>query len=515
MFPPNLCPGCNCYNETEERDVSGIGTDIYAPCCDGEPSPCSYKVIFKCDHNWPAITSEGACVGLPTVASDRSIFKWFYQVHLLTKECVGSCLYSEVRSMSTTGVAGWACNKMVPCDGDILFDGEQHTFPQMLEGPPIQPVRACYAVNVEVDEVICLPGCEVPAFGPTPGFDITPTFFHYRLWSLDISAGTLTWNFTGVPGRGNPMALFASLGKSAPLYIADNPWDKWGRNSMTLSNLTEWPSLPPHICVEWHHVGLPKVCSTNESQCNCCDNGSDTADFIVSATGCEGFAGTHLVHSERTCQEEFEASYPGADYPSPAPCCVWPFTLGTGDGCTFEGTSYSGELLVVIYCDGDNYQGDVYCFDTDLNEWVNKSALSVEWRCLSGCEEFEVGDAIEVVCCTWVVSFEIPEMPCCCPEPEECCDCESLPTLGSISDGVDSLSLEKTCVDGTHIVYSVVSALGTLCGETIISGTVECTDGVWTLILNGGSPVALDWDGDCEAVVLTGTYGACPVTVTI
>jgi hypothetical protein len=64
------------------------------------------------------------------------------------------------------------------------------------------------------------------------------------------------------------------------------------------------------------------------------------------------------------------------------------------------------------------------------------------------------------------------------------------------------------------MIYTVVSSLDSLCGETIISGNVECIDGVLTLTLNG-TPIDLAWDGDCDAIVGTGSFNGCTLTVAI
>lgn len=475
MVQPNECPGCNCWNETEPLDISGLGDDYYAPCCDGEPSPCAYVVLFQCDHDWPALRSDGDLMGLPAAAGDaKGVFKWFYQVHRLGKECGNSCLYSETHKLSETILNNdWECSKMIPCGERVRFANEQHTFPQY-NYPPLEAIKACYQSRISTGDIVCIASCDHPSEGPVSE---ETEVEYYRFWELDISAGTLTWNFTGVPGRGNPIALFASLGKSPPLYEADNAWDRWDRNSMTLSNANEWPSLPSHICVKAHNVGIPKVCDTNADQCNCCDNGEDTAIFGVSlSTECARLEGCNAIASTRVRDAvAFEATYPGASYPGSAPCGVWPFTVGDGDGCVSESVSWGGSVLIVVYCTGSTYAGDVYCFNAELEEWVFQGNLDVtDFRCLDNCERFTCAGNEYVICCTWVIAATLPEIDCCCPEGVET-DCGTIPTVITVSDGMGgTITLTYDPVD---MIWESPVGAGDIAGCTGKSYSLSCAAG--------------------------------------
>jgi hypothetical protein len=511
-----MCPGCNCYNETSIHLEDLDDPAYYLPCCeslDGGLGPCIYAVIFGCDHSWPVVSAADGFgirqyVGLPCDTEGfcgNDYVKWFYQVHRLKKECQGSCKWSETHIVASD-IGSEACAdfieaKMIPCDGAVYFPSDQHTFPQY-EGPPLQAIKACYKEWEPTDATEC--------FGiPVDGVQ------SFRFWSLDLSGTpTLTWEFPGVPGFGDPAAVLTSLGKAPPVYTAVDTWNVFGRNTMVIDDPYRWPSCQPEICVVGIKRGLPAACDTNEAQCNCCDNGEDTAQFMVDVTGCEGFAGAQAVLSTReTDPGDFVAEYPGADWPASAPCGVWPFVLSSGDGCTVGDVSYSGNILVVIYCDGNDYQGDAYCFDTEINEWVNKSALSITWRCIDGCEEFETLEGPVTVCCTWVVEFTLPELDCCCPEEPPCCPCvaddERIVEVNFNSASGCSLTGQTVQNSGSTGCIFILDGLNDGDCQVDGGGNIECSDdGTWTLGVTT-SDGAMGGITDWSSPAMTLTVNSC------
>lgn len=521
MFPPKSCPACNCWNETEP-DLGEINPARYHPCCDViEDAPCVYAVIFGCDHSWPAITGRDdfpdiyRYVGLPCDFTDpdpNAEPKFFYQVHRLKKECGPSCRWSETHALTMIAY-NEVCSlmieaKMFPCgllDNDY-FPNEQHTFPQY-EYPPLVAKKACYGEFVEFS-----PGLEADCYAIAVDNETG-----FRFWSLNLDGTpTLSWEFEGYPGTGNPLA---AIGRAKPVYTAPDAWNATGRNNMELTNWEEWPSVPRFICVvAVGGAGVEPACDTEEAQCDCCDNGADTVQFGIVMEGCVRVSGCQIVTSTRECDPgAFEAAYPGATYPGSAPCCVWPFTVGDGDGCSVDGVSWGGSILTVIYCTGSGYSGEAYCFDEDIDEWVLQGSLNVsDFRCLDGCETFMCGDEEVTLCCTWVIHFTLPELDCCCPEdpPAECCPCEDLPATASMTDGLgNTLVLNKSSC-AIHPNGEFVAVTGDFCGLTLVNATVQCDAGAYSVTGTfGTSPLTAT--GDCDGMILTGTWGGCSVTVAI
>lgn len=172
----------------------------------------------------------------------------------------------------------------------------------------------------------------------------------------------------------------------------------------------------------------------------------------------------------------------------------------------------------MLYCTGSNYAGDVYCFDTTLQEWVYQGALIVtEFRCLDGCEDFSLGGVDATLCCTWVIYATMPEIDCCCPEePDEpCCNYDDLPATGTIGDGTNTYTITKGTTGGGDTTYTNAGPI-TLCGFESTAVSVTCVDGVWTF---DGAEMpcvgTMTWDGDCEAIILTFDCFGCTITATI
>ena len=120
------------------------------------------------------------------------------------------------------------------------------------------------------------------------------------------------------------------------------------------------------------------------------------------------------------------------------------------------------------------------------------------------------------------VSFECPV---CCGggEPPVCCDCASLPATGTLTDadGHSYLITKQDCEFTAP--FTIYSHGGTvpLCSVVMASGfQVTCESGRWGLRFIDASDgslktIGLDWDGDCDAILLTGTYLGCGITVVI
>jgi hypothetical protein len=440
--------GCDCKNPTIDADSDANDW----PCCDAFPDgvPCRYAAIFECG------TQLSINAGFDVQQITCPVLE-------LRKECFSGCRY-----VAATEVANAETCENLPSLTDVTTDS--------IGGFPPTADTAGVWTRHEGDYRDVVPIATGTICYPEGDWVIDH-------WTLDIGVDPATLIYT------NSWAL-ALLARTAAVYEAVATWDEFGRNTMHLTDATaaEWPELPRRICVvALDTPGINNPCETHEQQCNCCDPGTDTASITGNLSNCGRLSGEVTWTGTRYVSP---AALPaGVSYPGSSPCGVFWGTIGSsGDGCDSGGSTWSGEVGLMTYCNGTTWAGNAYCYDTDLEEWVDQGALTLSnVECLCGGVYFDV---------------ELPELECCCDgsEPVDTSCCPDNPINRTLTaEGVLTDCTECTgTASGSAIyvegeTYPTWDVDITVCSRTYTIRLVcEIVDGVptWTATMT-------DTDPDC------------------
>lgn len=437
------CGGCNCNNATEPSTQPDTEDVPCLECDSTDEVPCRYAVIFQCGLAWPLVVKEGETTSPFGFTGQTLQMPMTFPVVELKKDCICGPLYSQ-RGYSTI----WANLNGPDVDHSILIDAnlidDLDTGLPFWKFPPYaltgDPPKIEYRgakwqrkyengtaeiFNLEVE---CLNRAPNVCFAlinelPIPAVEDTEPF-GLKLWNLDIESDPpkLVWGDFGGPGSIFPDGttyndMMTALGRNLPIYVADGTWDVWGPNSMTLQNPGDWINLPRQVCVvpvdqresrtEAYEGLVPrfnlnKHCVDRQSSCKCCDNGND---LCIQFPPCNGPAQNLFL---TRIKEEVELPE-GITWPTAAtPCYVHGVQVPNGGP------------YVVIYCDGETYLMDLWCYDDDEEEWVKE---------VDGL----VADSFECGCQEPRFEFTIPPIPCCAEDVQTCCCDEAVPANLTIS----------------------------------------------------------------------------------
>lgn len=544
--------GCDCKNATREVPVEsepfGTGTGssqrwLHFPCCNGTPAPIRYAIIFECFNPWPmwnpgstaSYCAEYNIGGVPVLpACVRLNCRRTAPFPGGTCEsCLappGLSLTFPVTEVRKACVFDWfddACSYWQSLHYDYLLPETIDTY---MDDSALYDMRPD-AVADKFPPYRIQPGTgsnagEIIEYGSAwfgtadVGYaDKTPSI----LWYMDIDAEPvyLEWWYDCALAQMN-----GGAGKARPRYEAIRTWERFGRNTMVLTNPEDWPSLRPKICVvpaAGRHIS---PCNTQEAMCGCCDPGNDVSIWAVTINGC--LNGTHIVigHRKRRASE-----VPcGIEFPANAPCGAWEILFSVDNECEGgTGTAWGSQIYELVWCTGPGqYQGDVYCFDTEAGCWSKKGSISVSsFQCIKGCKAFDqygneipyepTEDQAFVFCCDFVVVFTIGEIPCCCsglppcscaptgtPDPPLYIDVESSscgPAFETTSTVIAPRTLDASCWEA-----SGAGSGGMPPAIDIIR--ICCSGDVWTCTLTlvpagCGSPTTVAASGTCDPFSVT------------
>jgi hypothetical protein len=387
-----LCDGCDeCRTDTISADDEAHDW----PCCEFFPddkAPCCYVVIARCRseviHD---LSFSDGCASGPTTAL------LMYPVFELRKKCYVGCEWvmddcTEVEDQTTD-----ALNPSFP--------------PASLTAGAISYHQGDYRSGYT--------GCI--ASGPGPD-----------RWTLAV-AGTAAGDVTLTLTHTAIVAWATGDGRTIPVYENVEAWNAFGRNRMDIvAGYDDFPMLPKSICVV--AVDEPGAddnpCDTHEDRCACNDfTIGDSVTFNIVVTGCDGYTFPSTI--DLTRYKDPDALPCGVTYPASDPCGVFIGELSTGDGCTNEAGTWSGGVLLMFWCDGTTYNIKAYCYDTELECWVEQGNATIT--------------ELELTCDgTVYVEFTLPDMDCCCPEepPIDVCCCNvPVSTILTWDDGTNSGTL--------------------------------------------------------------------------
>jgi len=228
------------------------------------------------------------------------------------------------------------------------------------------------------------------------------------------------------------------------------------------------------------------ACETRLQDCRCCDTGAPTLPFVVVIEGCGTFQGRYEFDATR--YRDPDTLPAGVTYPATDPCGVFWGTLSAGEGCTAGGSTWSGSLGLLSWCDGTDaaipWHVEIYCFDDDADEYVSQGEATVtSYECRCDGPRF---------------AFTLPTLDCCCdgttgPPCGECVD--ALPGTLVATCGSNSVTLTW---NGTT---AWVGTSSSFCGVTnaTITLTIASVDPSCTFDLN--------ITGDCSPVSQAGNTG--------
>lgn len=454
LMDANRCPGCDCLNETEaaspttpikecppyDIDSGWPKTPLASdwPCLDGIAVPCAYGAIFECSHPWIANDYyDGSPMGFcsSTIFGDGAFFT--APVVELKKVCLDGGRWSN-------DVTNEKTNFCIDCVNNYGGGTPIPRFPpfSIVDGAMVN-YRARYVGAPSGGTLLDIENCT---------WRIADSEDERMGWTLDVatdrSTASMTHLFAGLACSGRDP--FAFLGKPRPVYVLDaESWDDWGRNDMRLTDVSmaAWPSLKQHICiVPLQRPYLRNPCDSLEARCNCNDLGGDgTGDqrtFTLNITStCSGLEGLREVVFTRY----MPADWPAVDLCASqgfldAPCGVWWAELGSISACE-SSTQYSGDIAVMLYCDGDGYTSEWFCWRKDLECWESQgtAALTPE-------EDCEIR--------TFAVTA--PAMACCCPEGVDVCCCDGIPVPTSATLEVRDAS-DNVLATGINVTYDPIS----------------------------------------------------------
>lgn len=428
--------GCDCKNQTIDADSEAFAW----PCCDTFPDgvPCRYAAIFECGRQ----LDLGGGNGLQQITCP---------VLELRKACFFGCEY-----VAATTVANAETCENLPSLTDVTADALNPAFPPTHDTGGYARHKADFRDVVPIAAgTLCYPQGD----------------WVVDHWTLDITAETLTYT--------NAWAL-GLLGRSGAVYQSIAAWDEFGRNTMHLTGATaaEWPELPRRICVvALDSPGITNPCDTHATQCACCDPGTDEASITGNFSGCGRVSGE--VTWTGTRYKSPTALPAGVSYPASNPCGVFWGTIGSsGDGCANGGVNWSGSVGLMTYCNGTTWAGKAYCYDTDLEEWVEQGDLTisnVECRC--GGVYFDV---------------TLPTLDCCCDGTLIVTDCcpDGIPASLTVDDGLgNSVTVTYSEPDGYWTYTDYTGPFGGCAAPIIVD--FRCVPGSgWAASVNASGSSA-------------------------
>jgi hypothetical protein len=486
-----VCQGCGCRTVTVPADK-----ELHDwPCCEtfaDSKSPCRYAVIARCSSS-----IDYADAGL-TANCITDTTRWFlmYPVFELRKRCPTGC--------------EWVHQQICDSPGHDFNDGRLYdVYPNAINDPQAFP-----------------PAHNDPPLGYHPGdyrYETDGSCFatfssdadNWVLSIPSVAAGSVTLTMV----NSFVVAYAAYHGKTLPFYTNDNDWEPFGTNSpgtgypqgnqMTIDPVgyADFPMLPKSICV----VALDdpgttaNPCDDQESRCACCDFFGDQGQISLTITGCQS-NGTQLLLLDRAVCATLPCGIP-AHCPTTNPCKVFWGTFSLGEtGCTGDDAQdWTGSASLLVWCEpgaDPPYKAKAFCYDGNTNCWVFQGDVNIgDYMCDCGTPTL------------WVT---LPTMDCCCPGDVvgPCCDYDSLPATGTISDGTLSYTITKGATPGGLTTYTI--AVATLCGFLSTAISVTCDAGTWTF---DGAEMpcvgTMTWDGDCDAIILTFDCFGCTITATI
>lgn len=403
----HLCDGCD---ECRVRTIAADDEAFDWPCCEhftDNKAPCRYAVIARC--------TSRVTIDVPDCLSDTTRWVLLWAVTELRKSCYVGCEWAfrptcaaDSNDDYTGALLDMTTNALNPAFPPAALDGDVLTFH-------------------EADYRSGEGGCIAPN---TCNGDFDPDCVNTLddRWTLAVSgllAGEVTFTLTDP----NITAWATANSKEIPVYENVTDWEPFGRNRMDIAaGYDDFPMLPKSICV----VALDEPgaddnpCDDQDSRCECNDfEIGETGTMLVNITGCDGINGLHTVTVTRTCPP---TGLPcGISYPASTPCCIFLGGLSTGDGCVNDDGSWSGALMLMVYCDptaaaAARYNVKLYCYDNVLECWVEQGVTV---------------DLVVLLCWgTAYIEFTITELDCCCPDGvETCCCAELLPATmtGTVS----------------------------------------------------------------------------------
>ncbi len=434
---------CSCANPTDDRVANGV------LCCEFcDDPPCQFVAKFDCNI-YTKVTGEYV---KENIHNGGDLF--------LLKECFRGCKW----------LAKWGMTAPPP----TCVVPDDYGNPGCWADANVVGSNCCWWFS----DVLCS--------------EIVAT---HTMWTLEIvDATTATLTVTPITG-------------GTGVYTCDT-FDCTARNDFVYDSAGATDNLkhlPCGVCVAPVNTESEPAlkCETKDDQCDCCDNGGDTMTFDVAITGCAALESVTTINTTRVCDPEAMAC--GITYPSPAPCCVFVGDISTGDGCTFEGTGYTGLVRLIIYCVGlDDYAIDVYCQKNDL------------------CFESQgtIGTTTVCTCNGPYLEFTLPELNCCCPSTPIDTDCcpTPMPSVLTAFDGTNTVTLTYT--PSSWILTPTPGS--TFAGCTFTSGVgrsiaLTCFGGgFWMFSIDDGSgalPVTCSPTGDCDPVDLTCTITGCDLGI--
>lgn len=364
---------CSCANPTDEREPSGH------VCCEHcEEPPCQFVATFDQCRIFSKITD--AYPNAEHIKDSGYLY--------LLKSCIRGC----------TWTAKW------------MAIGACGSFPESYASPgcwqPIEvnsPLLECcwWGDTTNGADATACDGDVLD--NPDASGDLP-----WDMWTLEIT-GPTTATLTVTPKTGG-----------SATYTCDT-FDCAARNNFKFDAAGATDNLsfmPCGVCVAPVNTAAepPLRCATKEDQCACCDNLEQFALNLV-VVGCDGTTLQPVQVGRRDSADDLECG-PRERYPSAAPCGVWWFVFGLGDsGCDFssEAEGWDGQAGLMLWCDPSDedqpYRGEVYCHNVFLDCWVyNGDVIISTDQC---CPELRV-------------SFNFPELPCCCEGGDSGCACDDL-----------------------------------------------------------------------------------------
>lgn len=457
--------GCTCANRAEWEPEG----EFLPPCncseCGGD-NPCEYLVDFGC---------YVSCNGLTTYASDggdddatlpsRHVLSLPKDTCLFTDACVYSLKSSTVALSGVVNSLYQA--RIVGTKGECTYSVWYKFFGWL--GSVLQVI----------EYVIPIFGCQRSDYNgtadqPCGWYDLIgmncaerdewlewladPQTFNR--WELTISGTTAT--LVGIT-NGFETITYSTDEWECPTIAADPPI----RNTLSLAEypdtLTDCQKFPKSVCVMPGYANYVTPCDTAQNACDCCDAGAIEACFDFSSASC----GTSTIN----IRTERDATLPGGISEPTAPC-------GYYWGC---GTWCAGQICLLIWCDGSDYQVKIYCLSAGVYTLICETTATLtrccpEWQITFDCEGSDFGGC----CCE-----EVPTVnKCGCDVPETLFATVDYPACAD----VDGLTVEMTYNAGSSSWEGTVSAGA--CGDLdfILSLTTSGEDCIIAFQINGAEP---------------------------
>lgn len=504
-----VCDGCDpCRVRILEGDP-----DVFDwPCCESFPdnkAPCRYVWITRCSVS----------VELDSVNCITGTNRWplFYAATEFRKHCYVGCEWG----MRPTCAAQTGGDDYTAALLDVTLNAINPAFPpSAISGGVLTRHDGDYRSGVG--------GCLAPnsCYGEFPPCTNTLN----DRWTM-TAAGTAPGDVTITLTDPTILAWAAANGKATPVYANRNTFEPFGKSNTfdIIAGYSDWPMLAKSGCLGFlDDIGADEnPCEDQDSRCACNDfeigNG---VTLLVNITGCDSISGLQLVSLTR-----YKSPTPlpcGVDYPDPSPCGVFIGTLSTGDGCDAEGVSWSGGVLIMLWCDGDTYRIKVYCYSNDDSCYVEQGEASIT--------------RLELLCWGSIyLEFTLPDLDCCCPEEPGLPPCDCAPfTTPPTPLYADIASSCGASFESTSTI-ELTQGLDLSCWEKSGAGTdgmpsaldiieVCCSGDEWTCQLTFipagcGSPLTVAASGTCDPFSVTFVFdlpasGCCEpsggtVTVTV